>query len=177
MKPVLVIALLLSAAVTNAEWQPDPTDKMQVRAAAAIEDLRAEHGEVLAPYFEQAHAIAVFPRIMGGGAMFGWNWGKGLVIANDRLVGHVRQRRFSLGAQVGFQVEAQIIFFRDAATLEEFKAGRLEFTPQASINIGKIGGAVNTGFDTNVAVFSATENGLMVEIAAGATRFHFRPVD
>ena len=177
MRALLLAVLLLGAATADADWQPVPTDELQVQTAAALDALRAEHGDVLAPYFDEAHAFAVFPKIRGGGAVFGWNWGKGLVIAGDRLIGHVRQRRVSLGAQLGYQAEAQIIFFRDAATLAEFKAGQLEFTPQASANIGKAGGAENTGFDTSVAVFSATRSGLMLEMAAGATKYRYRAVE
>lgn len=175
---VLTILFMLAPLfAARADWQPDPADRLQVDARAALERLNDEHGNELDRYFDEAWGYAVFPRIRGGGAIFGWNGGQGVVIEQDRFVGHVRQRRFSLGAQLGYQSETQIIFFRDAATLAAFKEGHLEFTPQASANLGKMGGAANTGFSPSVAVFSATAGGLMLEIAAGATKFRFTPAE
>jgi lipid-binding SYLF domain-containing protein len=172
----VIFAAVLWLPVAQADWQPDPTEKLQVQARGAVDRMRDKNGEVLQPYFDKAFAYAVFPKVSGGGFVYGFNGGKGIVVEGDRVIGYTRQRRFSLGPQIGFQVEAQIIFFRDADSLEKFKLGNLEFTPQASVNIGKAGGAANAGFDSRVAVFSMTEKGAMLEVALGATKYKYRPV-
>ena len=171
---ILLAACLLTVLPARAEWEPDPADEIQVRAAEALGRLRADHAEKLGPFLDEAHGYAIFPALKRGGILFGFAGGQGVVIEQGQFVGYVKQRRLSLGPQIGFQTQAQIIFFRDALSFESFKTGTVEFAPQASRKVGGSTGSADGGFTPQVAVFSISEKGLMLEASAGATRYKFK---
>jgi hypothetical protein len=54
-------------------------------------------------------------------------------------------------------------------------SGRLEFQGRASVQAGRAGAAADPGFIGDVAIFSASGRGLMVELAAGGVRYRFTP--
>lgn len=158
-----------------ADWQPDPGDKLQVQSRDAVDRFREERAEDLQRFFDEAYGYAIFPSVKRGGLLIGYGSGRGVVIEGGEFAGYAVQRRLSLGAQLGFQAQAQIIFFRDAETLADFKHGNLEFSPQASASAGKAGGAADAGFNPRVAIFSLTKAGLMFEASAGASKYKFKP--
>ena len=166
-------AWILLAAPAFADWQPDAGDDLQTASSAALIELREAGGDEFETMFDEAIAFAVFPRLVRTGVLFGWASGRGILVVNGKFVGYVRQRRFSLGAQVGRQTQGQVILFRDRETVELFKAGGLEFTPQASVHARKPRRAADGSFRPSVAVFSLSQKGLMAEAAIGATAFKF----
>jgi lipid-binding SYLF domain-containing protein len=169
-----MVACLLPAFVV-ADWQPSAEDEWQVRAAEILEQFREAEGEDFRLLFDEAYAFVVFPEIKRRSLIAGWASGHGVVVEDQRFIGYSRQRRFSLGFQIGYQTQGQIILFRDRETLENWKQGTLEFTPQASANSSGSGGASDAGFSPRVAVFSLTQAGLAIEASAGATRYKYTP--
>jgi lipid-binding SYLF domain-containing protein len=172
---VLVLVLAVPGTVFASEWQADPADKQQRAVQRTIEAFLAQRPE-LTEYFEQAWGYAVFPRVLKGASMFGGAWGKGLVIEDDRLVGRCSQLLISLGAQLGAQSYSQVILFRDAAAMETFKRGRLEFEGRASVVALTAGAAIDPAYLPDVAIFSLIEGGLMFEAAAGGVKYSYRPL-
>ena len=170
------LLLCLAAVPAAAEWQPDTENELQVESAAVLEDFRALDEERASRYLEDSYGYAVFPRLKRGALLFGWASGKGVVIERGELTGWARQRRFSLGAQIGWQAQSQIIFFRDEATMTAWKEGVLEFAPQASTAAGRSGSAADGAFNPRVAVFSFSPKGLIAEAAAGATKYSYKPI-
>ncbi|MDJ0927294.1 MAG: hypothetical protein QNJ73_06530 [Gammaproteobacteria bacterium] len=174
----LCIALLLAlmlASPAAADWQPDQNEKLQVRAKEAAERFRSEQPK-LQRFFDEAYAYAVFPRVTRGGLMFALGRGKGVVIEGNELIGYVTHWQLTLGAQLGAQQHAQIIFFRDAEALEAFKKVTPEFIGQASAALATVGGGLSPGYLPSVAIFNLMKGGLMLEVAAGAARYRYRPV-
>ncbi len=172
------LAALVLVAVTGsatAEWQPDADDERQTRAAVTLSDLREAGGEDFARMFDEAYAYAVFPRVVRNGLLLGWASGQGVLVEDGVFTGYVRQRRFSLGFQFGRQSQGQVLLFRDRETVEIFKSGGLEFTPQASAHRKKPRSAAEASFRPEVAVFSLSQDGLMVEAAVGVTGFKYFP--
>jgi lipid-binding SYLF domain-containing protein len=172
----LLIVLVALAGPAAADWQPDPTDELQVRARAAADRFLAERVE-LQRFFDGAAGYAVYPSLTRGGFMFGAAYGKGVVVPGERLAGYTSQWRFSVGAQLGVQNQAQIIFFRDAETLAAFKRGTLEFNGQTSASVATLGGALDPGYNPRVTIFSLTRAGLMLEASAAAVKYRFRAAD
>ena len=170
---VLIAFLVLSPAPVLADWQADTGDELQVSAATVLGDIRTAGGADFEAMFDESYAFAVFPRLVRNGLMVGWASGRGILVENGEFTGYVRQRRFSLGAQIGRQVQGQVLLFRDQETVELFKAGGLEFTPQASFHARKPRRAADAAFRPSVAVFSLSQKGLMAEAAIGATGFKF----
>ena len=171
-----LLLLLVLAGPAQADWTPDPEDEDQIAADALLEEFRTAGGDEFTAMFAEAHGFAVFPRLVRNGLMFGWASGKGILVEDDAVTGHLRQRRFSLGIQFGRQTQGQVILFRDATAVELFKTSGLEFTPQASVHATKPRRAKDGSFRPSVAVFSLSKKGLMVEAAIGATAFQFVPL-
>ena len=111
---------------------------------------------------------------MRNGLLLGWASGTGVLIEKGEFTGYVRQKRFSVGFQFGRQTQGQVLLFRDREAVDLFKSGGLEFTPQASVHGKEPRKAADASFRPAVAVFSLSQNGLMVEAAVGATGFRFR---
>lgn len=176
----VLIALLASLATQSAvaDWQSDPGDPLQVAASRTIADARARHPS-LQPFFDGACAVAVFPAVRRFGLGAGYAWGKGLLIAGDRLTGRISQAALSLGPQVGGQTEAQFIFFRTCEAADFLARqgnlgripGRLELTGRASAAAFTAGGSADAGFSSDVAIFNLLRGGLMLELAAAVVRY------
>jgi lipid-binding SYLF domain-containing protein len=168
------VACLLPSIVI-ADWQADASDELQVRATETLEQFQELEDEEFQALFDDSYAFVIFPAIKRYSLIAGWASGKGVVVENGRFIGYSRQRRFSLGFQLGYQTQGQIILFRDTETLQDWKRGSPKFTPQASANSAGSGGAADAGFNPRVAVFSLTRTGLAVEASAGTTRYKFMP--
>ena len=175
MRYLVAIASMLLATPAAAQWQPAPDDELQLAAAETIERFREFEGENFDAMLSDAHAYAVFPALRRASLLAGWASGKGILVEDGQFTGHVRQRRFSLGFQIGLQKQGQILLFRDESAVEEFKAGRINFTPQASVHASKPRKAAETSFSPRVAVLSISESGLSVEAAIGGSKYKFTP--
>jgi len=173
---LLVLALLPWATpASHAEWQADTNDKLQRRAAQAIENMRAEV-ERSQPYFEDAYAMAVWPGITRVGFGFGGAYGKGIVIEQDEAVGTVGYWQFSSGIQAGAKNFSMILFFKNKEALESLKRGDMQFMGQAGIDVGTFGAHGTPTYNEGVAVIPLTRFGLMGEFAATGVKFNYRPL-
>jgi len=173
---LLVLALLPWATpASHAEWQADTNDKLQRRAAQAIENMRAEV-ERSQPYFEDAYAMAVWPGITRVGLGFGGAYGKGIVIEQDKTVGTVSYWQFSSGIQAGAKNFSMILFFKNKEALESLKRGDMQFMGQAGIDVGTFGAHGTPTYNEGVAVIPLTRFGLMGEFAATGVKFNYRPL-
>ena len=170
---LLLVALALNPAA--AEWQPEAEDERQVRAHQLLQEIERVEGDAVESLMAQAHAFALFPKLSQTGLILGWTSGHGILIEDGKFTGYVRQRRLSLGFQFGRQSLGQLLLFRDEAAVEEFKQGRLEFTPRASVHATKTRRVAEAAHLPRVAAFSLTRGGLMVEAALGSTKFRFTP--
>ena len=175
MRTLIVWSCLLLAGFgvqrVHADWAPVDNDELQQRAHATEQRFRSWRDGRLQSYFDDAYAWAIYPGVIRGGFMLGGGYGKGIVIEAGAFAGYTSQWRFSVGFQLGLQNQAQIIFFRDARTLEAFRHSKLEFNGQASVAVATLGAAFDPGFSPQVAVFSLTRAGLMVELSAAAAKF------
>jgi len=172
---LLVLALLPWATpASHAEWQADTDDKLQRRAAQAIENMRAEV-ERSQPYFEDAYAMAVWPGITRVAAGFGGAYGKGIVIEQGKASGTVKYWQFSSGIQAGAKNFALIIFFKDKEALEGLKRNDAQFTGQAGIDVLTFGASGTPAYNDGVALIPLTNLGLMAEFSAAGVWFRYKP--
>jgi hypothetical protein len=104
-------------------------------------------------------------------------YGKGLVIEQGELVGRTSQYKGALGFDYGVQFHSQIIFFQDAEIMEEFKTFGWEFEGRGSAVLITIGASVDPGYKSQVAIFSRTKGGLMIELAAHLAKYTYRPLN
>ena len=167
-------ALLWTASPAMADWQADPDNKLQVRAAKAIDKVRSKIDRS-APYFEEAYAMAVWPGITRIAFGFGGAYGKGIVIEGGDAVGTVSYWQGSSGIQAGAKNLTMIIFFKDKESLEALKQGKVQFTGQAGIDIATVGVAGTPAYSEGVAIITATNLGLMAEFSAAGVKVNFKP--
>jgi lipid-binding SYLF domain-containing protein len=157
-------------------WEPNADDQMQLNAAAEVADMLRRKPE-LQRYFDEAYAYAIYPRVLRAAIGFGVVYGRGLLIEQDRLAGETSQMQGTLGMTLGGQMHSQIIFFRDAEILKEFKTGRFEFQGRASAVLIAVGAAMDPGFKSQVAIFTRTRGGLMIELDAAVAKFSYTPTE
>jgi lipid-binding SYLF domain-containing protein len=171
------LAGLLTLALTpvaTADWEATEGDRLQERAEAAIARMR-ERVERSHPYFEDAYAIAVWPGITRVAFGFGGAYGKGVVIEQGEAVGTVSYWQGSSGIQAGAKNFVLVLFFKDKATLEDLKLGKIQFTGQAGVDAATVGAAGTPTYNEGVAIIPLTNLGLMAEFSAAGTKYNYKP--
>ena len=168
------LTMLVANPAAAEAWQPEAGDRLQERAAKAIDKVRTRV-ERSHPYFEDAYAIAVWPGITRVAAGFGGAYGKGVVIEQGKAVGTVRYWQFSSGIQAGVKNFALIIFFKDKEALEGLKQNKAQFVGQAGIDVLTFGVAGTPAYNEGVALVPLTNLGLMAEFSAAGVWFRYKP--
>ena len=179
---LLLAALLWTCTASALDWQPDPNVALQVEVADTMRSILEQYPD-LQRYFDEACAIAVFPRVVRVGLGIGGGRGRGLLLVEGGVHGEVSQSALTLGFQAGGQSFRQVIFFRTCEAMQEFTengnlgrwSGRFEFQGRASVQAGRAGRSADPGFTGDVAIFSLSRRGLMLELAAGGVRYRFSP--
>lgn len=171
----IALLLCLMWPLIAGAWEPDPKDKRQVKVAEELERFMAN--DKVRGYIEQSYGYAVLPNFYRVAAGFGANLGDGLVIEQNQLVGDVWTIQGTLGFTAGFQITTQIIIFRNREVMEIFQTGRFEFQGRTSAALVTVGGAIDPGFLPDVAIFSRTKGGLMVEAAAMISKYNYHSLE
>ena len=171
---VLALTLFLASSPAAADWEADPADKVQTRAALAIEDFR-ERVPRTEPYFQEAYGFAVFPSVTRAGFGFGGAWGKGIVLEGNELIGTSKYKQFTSGIQAGAKRFSMIVFFKDKEALEYFKTSKTQFMGQAGLAAGTLGAAGTPAYNDGVAVITLTRFGLMGEFTVSGAKFSYEP--
>ena len=170
---VAFVGLLIPDAIHA--WEPDADDEAQTRAAAELERYRSDPG--IAAKLDEAYGFAILPHFFRLAAGIGFNYGRGLVVEESTLVGRVWTLQGTLGFTYGLEYHSQILIFRDAETMRDFKRRWVEFQGRGSGVLAVWGKAADPGFVPGVAIYSRTKGGAMVELAAMASLYRFRPVE
>ncbi len=172
---VLMVALFVTSLPASAAWEPDTSDKVQVKAAKAINSFRDDVPRT-AEYFEQAYAFAIFPSVTRVGFGFGGAYGKGIVVEDDKAVGRTGYYQFTSGIQAGARNFSMIVFFKDRPALEVYQSGRTQFMGQAGLAVGTLGVAGTPAYNNGVAVITMTRIGLMGEFTVSGAKFSYKPI-
>jgi len=172
---VNIICITAVASLTScAGWDPnkEQKDADEVRITIA-RFLDKDPG--LKTFFDQAYGYAIFPTAGKGAYIVGGTYGKGMVYEQGTLIGYASIVEATIGLQIGAQGFSEIIFFRDKATLDDFKNGNLAFSAQASAVAVTAGVAAKAEYDQGVALFMMPKGGLMAEASVGGQKFTFEP--
>ena len=171
----ILLFVLCATGSAQAEWQPDPDDKRQLKSERAIEAILEKHPSAQ-QYFEEAYGFAVLPSVTRIGLGFGGAHGKGFVIEGDALVGRTSFWQFTSGIQGGVNNFSMIIFFRDKEALEYYKTGELQFVGQGGVSVLTAGISSTPSYNEGVAMFTVTRLGLMFEFSYSGARFTYKPL-
>jgi lipid-binding SYLF domain-containing protein len=129
----------------------------------------------LSTFFSKAPGYVVFPAVGKGGFGIGGAFGEGVVYQNNQPIGRAKLTQISVGAQIGGQKYAEVIFFETTADLAHFVQGNFAFSGSVSAVALKSGASANAKYRDGVAVFTAAEGGLMLEAAVGGQKFGYEP--
>jgi len=160
------IAFVLLASTANLwAFEPDTSSEIQLSVAKAILDLKAKDPG-MSKFFDGAAGYAVFPKVGKGGIGIG-----GAV--NDKAIANTSLSQVTVGFQLGGQVYAQFIFFKDTTALGHFQRGNWEMGAQASAVAVTLGASADADYDKGVAVFTNVGGGLMYEASVGGQKFTY----
>jgi lipid-binding SYLF domain-containing protein len=154
--------------------------------AQAADDLQKRSQEAVAAFLkvdptlktfiDGSAGYAVFPHVGKGGLIVGGAHGEGQVFEKGNVTGKAKMTQASIGAQVGGQTFAEIIFFETPAALDDFKGGKFEMSAEVSAVAAAEGASKAAKYKRGVAVFTLPEKGLMVQASIGGQKFKFEPI-
>ncbi len=167
----LAMAFLVFAGSPCFAWQEDITDEVKETIQRfEIQEPRA------ADLFETAYGYMVFPRIEKGAAMVGGAYGEGLVYEQKKLVGKVKMTHLTLGVQIGGGSYAEVIFFDNEATMNQFRDIETVATQQAAAFGPHDTNSANISDRAGMSVFTMKNSGGFAEASAGVKKITFIPL-
>lgn len=167
-------SLLFTSFAASGEWQPNTGDTLELSVQKAIITAK-EKDPSLVRWFDTAYAYAVYPRVGKGGIGVGGAYGKGIVIRQDSTIATTSLSQVSIGLQLGGQVYAEFIMFKDQTALDDFSRGNFELGAQASAVAITAGASADADYNSGVAIFTIAEGGLMFEASVGGQKFKYTP--
>jgi len=168
----LLSLLLLATGSVQAGWDPSEQSELRQKSSETLRDFR-KRDPSLKRFFNNAAGWAVFPTVGKGGFWIGGAYGKGVLYEGDKVAGYSELKQISVGFQFGGQAYSEIIFFKNKAAVDRFKAEKIEFDAQASAVVADQGAAANADYHGGVAVFTMVKGGLMAEASVGGQTFTF----
>jgi len=126
-------------------------------------------------FFSSAYGYAVFPGIGKGGLGVGGAGGKGTVYKGGTPVADVKMSQITIGFQAGGQKYAEIIFFKNAETYNDFVSGNFEFSAQVSAVALTSGASADAAYKNDLLVVTMAIGGLMYEASVGGQKFKVTP--
>src|SRR5215831_14467194 len=124
---ILLVTLVSSSLI----FAQDKSDKLIADCAAAKEAfIKAD--SLMSHMFNTAPGYVIFPNIGKGAIGVGGAAGNGILYEHSKPVGKADMTQVTVGFQFGGKAYREVIFFEDQAALENFKAGKLKFSAQAS---------------------------------------------
>lgn len=126
-------------------------------------------------FFNQSYGYAVLPKVFKGGFLVGGAFGRGEVYEKGAMVGYCSMSQATLGFSFGGEYFREIVFFRDKEDLDKFKTEEYTFAAQVTGVALSAGAAAKADYKAGMAVFIATDTGLMVDASLGGQKFNFEP--
>ena len=165
----LVLSWLLSLALARAAEAPVG---LLAQCTAAMERFTSVDPD-MKKLFETATGYVVFPSIAKGGFVFGGARGEGLAYEKGAAVGKAVLTQVTVGAQVGGQEFAEVIFFESREAFDSFKQSKLTMSAQVSAVAAAEGASKNARYMEGVLIFTRAKQGLMAEARVGGQKLKF----
>jgi lipid-binding SYLF domain-containing protein len=168
------LAGMFLAGCTTAPATPNGQDALRDASASAMTRMEQRDPDLQA-FLDKAYGYVIFPSVGKGGLVFGGAYGRGMVYQQDQWVGYADITEGTFGAQAGGQNYSELIAFETPLALEDFEAGQLAFTADASAVAIQAGAAVSAKYQGGVSVFVDPMGGLMAEAVVGGQHFSYQP--
>ena len=173
------VVSVLAMVVAGCGAHPNPGDSvdrelLHERVVAAMHDF-TETDPSIKRFFDTAHAYVVFPHIVTAAIGLGGAHGDGEVYEKGKLVGYADVSQASIGAQLGAQKYAEVLFFENEGSFVDFKFSTMEFDARATAIAASRGAAAAADYRRGVITFTLPESGLMAQAAIGGQKFRYEP--
>ncbi|MBI3268232.1 MAG: hypothetical protein HYZ53_04365 [Planctomycetes bacterium] len=172
--PFALLALTLASCSTAPTTSSGRAELQDDVAVTYNRYLREDPG--MGDFLARAYAYVLFPSVGKGGIGIGGAEGWGVVYEQGRPVAHSKLSQVTIGAQLGGQTFAELVVFENAASLDNFRNGRLKFSANASAVAMRAGAAASAKYTDGIAVFTMTKGGLMFEASLGGQQFTWDPI-
>lgn len=121
----------------------------------------------------EAAGYAIFPSVGKAAMGIGGAHGKGVVYEGGKRIGRSTLSQLTIGLQLGGQEYSEVVIFKDAAALENFRKGDLKLNAQASAIAVKERVSADLAYRDGVAIITMAKGGLMYEASVGGQKFSF----
>ncbi|HVM59616.1 MAG TPA: YSC84-related protein [Verrucomicrobiae bacterium] len=130
----------------------------------------------VAKLFDTAYGYAVLPSVGKGAVGIGAAAGDGQVYEQGRLIGTCRMTQVTIGAQLGGQAYAEVIFFETKGALDGFKANEWAMSAGMNAVAAAESASADAKYKNGVLVYTIAKSGLMFEASVGGQKFRFTPL-
>jgi hypothetical protein len=176
---VFLLSILITAGCTKTastppapeQWQSKPVLESHMQEAVKYFRLT---DPTIRQFFEDCYGLAVFniykAPSSGGGA-----FGRGQVYEKGNLVGTATVSQETVAFSIPSEYFREIVFFKDKADFDNFKAHGLIFDPQAIGIALSEGVAAKSDYTNGMAVFIMTDTGPMADAPLAGQKFIYAP--
>ncbi len=168
-KITVIIFLLIAFSVASFAQKNDVEE-----AKNTIKEFK-EKDPGMNKFFSSAVGYAVFPGIGKGGLGVGGAAGKGTLFKGGTAVADTKMSQVTIGFQAGGQKYAEVIFFENAKTYDDFVSGNFEFAAQVSAVALTSGASADAAYKDGLLVVTMAIGGLMYEASVGGQKFKVTP--
>lgn len=176
----LAAAISLSACTTTTPVGTNPNatpaeqrQSLDAAADATLKRLYEQSAESRA-IIERAHAVLIFPEVLSGAFILGFEHGEGVLRVKGRDEGVYTSTGASVGFQAGAQSKAMIIAFTDAESYQRFRNSQgWTIGADATVAVANVGanGTIDSRTLNNpVVAFVLNNGGLMAGVSLDGTR-------
>jgi lipid-binding SYLF domain-containing protein len=128
-------------------------------------------------FVESSAGYAIFPSVAKGAVGVGGARGSGAVFQRGGTpVAKVTLTQLTVGLQLGGQSYSEVIFFENPKVFNDFLTGEFSLAAQVSAVALAAGASKTASYQNGVAVFTATNSGLMFEASVGGQKFGIKPL-
>jgi lipid-binding SYLF domain-containing protein len=167
-------ARIAAAAVLFSSVAFAADQKEMVKEAKETVDAFKEKDKELKKHLDGSVAYAVLPRVQKGGFLVAGGGGEGVLFEKGVAVGKIKMSQVTFGAQVGGQSFSELIIFKTADALKEFKDKETELEAGGTSAVaGNTGTTKNLEYKKGVAIVTMVRGGMMAEASVGGQKFEF----
>lgn len=144
--------LMLAAGLVQASEE----DRKAELATEVVHDLAEIPEQGIPPaLLSNAHAIAVIPRVIKAGLIFGGRYGNGLLVVRDQdgrwsSPSFVNIYGGSFGLQIGVSSTDVLLVFKDSKSVEDIIDGKVTLGADAAVAAGPVGRSAEAATDAQL---------------------------
>jgi lipid-binding SYLF domain-containing protein len=172
---IIVAGLCLAIVLAGCAIAPEEPEGKAVLSSEVTEAIAIfkEKDPHIQRFFDKSYGYAVLPKVFKGAFLAGGAYGKGEVYEEGKMVGYCSMSQATLGFSFGGEFFREIVFFKTKNDLDVFKTEEYTFSAQVTGVAVTLGAAAKADYKKGMAVFIATDAGLMVDASLGGQKFNY----